>query len=124
MTDIAVLPPGFTPSPLIFVLIRQRRLKEDGRIVSRLNYETRADYQVESMDQIADPDHVRLGKVIRSLARQLSKVQRLVFVLRDIQDLPVEEVCHITGFDAGKVKSNLYYARKFMREKLEKGGYL
>jgi RNA polymerase sigma-70 factor (ECF subfamily) len=89
-----------------------------------LNYETRADYQVESMNQIADSDHARLGKVIRSLARQLSKVQRLVFVLRDIQDLPVEEVCQITGFDTDKVKSNLYYARKYMREKLEKGGYL
>jgi RNA polymerase sigma-70 factor (ECF subfamily) len=98
-----------------------KRRKED-RIP--LNYETRADAQVEIMDQIANPDHVLLGKVIRKLARQLSKVQRLVFVLRDIQDLPVEEVCHITGFDAGKVKSNLYYARKFMREKLEKGGYL
>ena len=89
-----------------------------------MDYETRADYQAEAMDQISDPDKVGLGKVIRSLAQQLSKVQRLVFVLRDIQDLPVEEVCRITGFDAGKVKSNLYYARKFVREKLEKGGYL
>jgi RNA polymerase sigma-70 factor (ECF subfamily) len=89
-----------------------------------LNFETRADYQVEIMDQNTNSDHTGLGKVIRGLAQQLSKVQRLVFVLRDIQDLPVEEVCHITGFDAGKVKSNLYYARKFMREKLEKGGYL
>jgi RNA polymerase sigma-70 factor (ECF subfamily) len=89
-----------------------------------LNYETQADYQVESMNQITIQDHERLGAVIRGLARQLSRVQRLVFVLRDIHDLPVEEVCHITGFDAGKVKSNLYYARKFMREKLEKGGYL
>jgi len=89
-----------------------------------LNFETRADYQLEAMDQVTFTDHVGLGKVIRSLAAQLSRVQRLVFVLRDIQDLPVEEVCHITGFDAGKVKSNLYYARKFIREKLEKGGYL
>jgi len=89
-----------------------------------LNYETRADAQVEIMDQITNPDHVLLGNMIRSLALKLSKVQRLVFVLRDIQDLPVEEVCQITGFDAGKVKSNLYYARKYIREKLEKGGYL
>jgi RNA polymerase sigma-70 factor, ECF subfamily len=89
-----------------------------------LNYESRADYQLEAMDQITHTDHVGLGKVVRSLAGQLSTVQRLVFVLRDIQDLPVEEVCRITGFDAGKVKSNLYYARKFIREKLEKGGYL
>ena len=89
-----------------------------------LNFETRADCQVAHMEQNADSDHSGLGIVIRSLALKLSKAQRLVFVLRDIQDLPVEEVCHITGFDAVKVKSNLYYARKFMREKLEKGGYL
>jgi RNA polymerase sigma-70 factor, ECF subfamily len=88
------------------------------------DYETRADYQGETVDQISDPDQAGLGKVIRALAQELSKVQRLVFVLRDIQDLPVEEVCRITGFDAGKVKSNLYYARKFIREKLEKGGYI
>jgi RNA polymerase sigma-70 factor, ECF subfamily len=89
-----------------------------------LNFETRADYQLQAMDQETHTDHARLGKVIRNLAGKLSTVQRLVFVLRDIQDLPVEEVCQITGFDAGKVKSNLYYARKFIREKLEKGGYL
>jgi RNA polymerase sigma-70 factor, ECF subfamily len=88
------------------------------------NYENRADCQLQAMDQGAYIDHAGLGKVIRSLAGKLSTVQRLVFVLRDIQDLPVEEVCEITGFDAGKVKSNLYYARKFIREKLEKGGYL
>jgi RNA polymerase sigma-70 factor, ECF subfamily len=89
-----------------------------------LNFETMADFKVEGMDQDAISDRAAIGGVIRSFAQQLSNIQRLVFVLRDIQDLPVEEVCHITGFDAGKVKSNLYYARKFIREKLEKGGYL
>jgi RNA polymerase sigma-70 factor (ECF subfamily) len=103
---------------------KTKALKRRREVRFPLNFETRADAQVEITDQITNPDHVLLGKVIRKLAPQLSRVQKLVFVLRDIQDLPVEEVCHITGFDAGKVKSNLYYARKFMREKLEKGGYL
>lgn len=89
-----------------------------------LNYETRADYQLGTMDRVADPDHAGLGNVIRDLAKKLGRVQKLVFVLRDIQDMPVEDVCRITGFDAARVKSNLYYARKFIREKLEKGGYL
>jgi RNA polymerase sigma-70 factor, ECF subfamily len=89
-----------------------------------LNYENRADYVSGITNQVSDPDQAELGQAIRTMARRLSKVQRLVFVLRDIQDMPVDEVCHITGFDAGKVKSNLYYARKFIREKLEKGGYL
>jgi RNA polymerase sigma-70 factor (ECF subfamily) len=88
------------------------------------DYESLADTLTGSTDLNSISDHDGLGSVIRRLALQLSKVQRLVFVLRDIQDLSVEEVCQITGFDAGKVKSNLYYARKFIREKLVKGGYL
>jgi RNA polymerase sigma-70 factor (ECF subfamily) len=51
-------------------------------------------------------------------------VQQLIFILRDLQDLPVEEVCRITGFKPDKVKANLFHARKFMREKLIQGGYL
>jgi RNA polymerase sigma-70 factor, ECF subfamily len=98
-----------------------KRRKEDR---FPLNYETRADFVVAGMDLESISDHAALGRVIRSLALQLSNIQRLVFVLRDIQDMSVEEVCHFTGFDSGKVKSNLYYARKFIREKLEKGGYV
>ncbi len=105
-------------------LDRTKALNRRHEVHIPLNYETLADYHIQHTDQHADSDHDGLGKVVRDLARQLSKVQRLVFVLRDIQDLPVEEVCHITGFDTDKVKSNLYYARKFIREKLEKGGYL
>jgi RNA polymerase sigma-70 factor (ECF subfamily) len=105
-------------------LDKTKTLKRRRDIRIPLNYETLAAYHLEITDHTINSDHAGLGKVIRVFAQQLSKVQRLVFVLRDIQDLPVEEVCHITGFDTDKVKSNLYYARKFIREKLEKGGYL
>jgi RNA polymerase sigma-70 factor, ECF subfamily len=64
------------------------------------------------------------ARIVKGLARKLSKTQRLVFVLRDMHDLPVEEVCRITSLQPDQVKANLYHARKFMREKLEKGGYL
>jgi RNA polymerase sigma-70 factor (ECF subfamily) len=105
-------------------LDKTRVLKRRHEVGFPSDYEARAAGFGVTTEQNADPDQVLLGKVIRSFAEKLSKVQRLVFVLRDIQDLPVEEVCRITGFDADKVKSNLYYARKFVREKLEKGGYL
>jgi RNA polymerase sigma-70 factor (ECF subfamily) len=75
-----------------------------------------------------DPDSTAdvaiLAGAIQKYAKGLGATQQLIFVLRDLQDLPVEEVCRITGFDAVKVKTNLYYARKFIREKLTKGGYL
>jgi RNA polymerase sigma-70 factor, ECF subfamily len=71
-----------------------------------------------------DPDSSVIAKAIREYSARLGKVQRLVFVLRDLHDLSVEEVCDITGFKPDKVKANLFYARKFMREKLVNGGYL
>ena len=69
-------------------------------------------------------DDALLAGAIQKYAKGLGATQQLIFVLRDLQDLPVEEVCRITGFDTVKVKTNLYYARRFIREKLIKGGYL
>ena len=77
-----------------------------------------------TIDQAERIDHESIVRAIREYAGSLSLVQRQVFVLRDLHDLTVEEVCQITGYDTDKVKSNLYHARKFIREKLMKGGYL
>jgi RNA polymerase sigma-70 factor (ECF subfamily) len=69
-------------------------------------------------------DNEVITGAVRAFAAELGEAQRTVFVLRDLQDLPVEEVCRMTGFDAVKVKTNLYHARKYVRERLMKGGYL
>jgi RNA polymerase sigma-70 factor (ECF subfamily) len=79
---------------------------------------------VDGDDPFQTTDAAVLAGAIQKYARQLAATQQLIFVLRDVQDLPVEEVCMITGFDAVKVKTNLYHARKYIREKLTKGGYL
>lgn len=80
---------------------------------------------VEGGDDIADRDNSEKRKddfemlvVIIALAKILPAQQQTVFVLRDLETLPVEEVCEITGMNAGKVKSNLYYARMKIREGL------
>jgi RNA polymerase sigma-70 factor (ECF subfamily) len=57
----------------------------------------------------------QLAGIIRALARGLSGKQRLVFTLRDLHDLPVDEVVAITGMSVGSVKTNLHYARKTVR---------
>jgi len=80
--------------------------------------------QADSTDPVNDIDSGSITRAIRNYSEELSMVQRHVFVLRDLHDLPVSEVCRLTGYDTDKVKSNLYHARKFMREKLTKGGYL
>jgi RNA polymerase sigma-70 factor, ECF subfamily len=80
--------------------------------------------KADSENPVQKIDSRTITRAIRSYAEKLGTIQRQVFVLRDLQDLSVDEVCRITGYDTDKVKSNLYHARKFMREKLLKGGYL
>jgi len=60
-----------------------------------------------------------LMKAIQETAALLTPKQRAVFILRDLEDLPVDEVCEILSMTAGNVKSNLYYARKELSEKLK-----
>ena len=55
---------------------------------------------------------------IKLLAERLSPKQRMVFVLKDLEDLDMEEVCRVTELPPGQVKANLYYARKSIREML------
>lgn len=79
---------------------------------------------MDGNDPVQTSDAALLAGAIQKYAKRLAATQQLVFILRDLQDLPVEEVCIITGFDAVKVKTNLYHARKYIREKLTKGGYI
>ena len=60
--------------------------------------------------------HEDLAGVVKTLSGQLSKTQKLVFTLRDLQDLTVDEVVEITGLSVGSVKTNLHYARKTIRD--------
>ena len=69
------------------------------------NWET-----LRSQEQLAD--------IVSTLSNQLSPTQKVVFTLRDLQDLTVEEVVEITGLSIGSVKTNLHYARKSIRDML------
>jgi len=60
-----------------------------------------------------------LAEVIRFFTNDLTPKQKLVFTLRDLEGLEVEEIITITGLSSAKIKSNLYCARQYMREKLE-----
>jgi len=61
-----------------------------------------------------------LNEIIQRAAEELTPKQKVVFILRDLEGLPVEEVCAILSMSAGNVKSNLWYARQQMSEKLKK----
>lgn len=60
-----------------------------------------------------------LAAIIRDMTSGLSPKQKLVFTLRDLEGLEIDEIQTITGMSADKIKSNLYLARQCMRKKLE-----
>ncbi len=50
----------------------------------------------------------------------LSAQQRLVFMLRDVEELDMAEVQVITGLSPEKIKNTLYLARKNIRNTMNK----
>ncbi len=60
-----------------------------------------------------------LARIIRLLAGDLPETQRLVFTLRDLQDLSIDEVRQITGLSEASVKTNLHYARRALRSRMQ-----
>jgi len=63
-------------------------------------------------------DNREMAQIIRNLADELPERQQLVFILRDIQEMKSSEVQEILDLPETVVKSNLYHARKRIREKL------
>ncbi len=67
-----------------------------------------------------DFENKELAVKIESIAGRLKPKQRIVFVLRDLQNLNINEVAEITGISVSSVKANLVYARQKIRKELEK----
>ncbi|MBA3538270.1 MAG: sigma-70 family RNA polymerase sigma factor [Deltaproteobacteria bacterium] len=70
----------------------------------------------------AAPDRALEGaqmeKLLEAAIASLDEEQRVVVVLRDVEDLSIEEICEITGLPDGTVKSRLHRARLVLRKKL------
>jgi RNA polymerase sigma-70 factor, ECF subfamily len=62
--------------------------------------------------------HDELKSIVIAVAETLTPKQRIVFTLRDIEGLAVEEVAAICDMSAGTIKSNLYYARMKIAQKI------
>ena len=61
-----------------------------------------------------------LGKIISKLTNELTPKQKIVFTLRYLEELELDEIVQITGQTSNKIKSNLFLARQTIRKKLEK----
>jgi RNA polymerase sigma-70 factor (ECF subfamily) len=73
-------------------------------------------------ERLPRPDEMVEGlhmeRRIQQAISDLDEDQRLVVVLRDIQNLSYEEIGSITGLAPGTVKSRLHRARMALKEKL------
>jgi RNA polymerase sigma-70 factor (ECF subfamily) len=72
----------------------------------------------------AQPDRALEGAQMEQLLKEaiasLDEDHRAVVVLRDIEDLSIEEICEITLLPDGTVKSRLHRARLALRKKLQR----
>jgi RNA polymerase sigma-70 factor, ECF subfamily len=65
-------------------------------------------------------DDRELIALVRQLVEQLPRTQRIVFTLRDLQDLSMDEAVQVTGMSATSVKANLCHARKRIRQLIDR----
>ena len=90
------------------------RYSFDERVFEQVADDSDPERQLESSEWVS---------VIRVMADGLSGKQKLVFTLSQLEGLDTAQITEITGLDADQIKSNLYAAKKNIRERLIKMGY-
>jgi RNA polymerase sigma-70 factor (ECF subfamily) len=64
----------------------------------------------------------QMETVLAKAIKELDPEQAEVIILRDIEELSIEEICAITELPDGTVKSRLHRARLVLRKKLQRHG--
>jgi RNA polymerase sigma-70 factor, ECF subfamily len=68
----------------------------------------------------AQLEGAQLEQILQRAIADLDEEQRILVILRDVEDLSYEEICAITELPDGTVKSRLHRARMALRKKLLK----
>jgi RNA polymerase sigma-70 factor (ECF subfamily) len=71
-----------------------------------------------SQNPVREIQNKELKKILDRAIGELSEIYRSVFVLRDIEQLPIKETAKILDISEENVKIRLRRARLFLREKL------
>ena len=79
-----------------------------------------ADENIESPVQF---DDTMTGEMLAELMNSLPDKCRTVFCLVEIEGYAQKEVAEMLNVQIGTVKSQLHYAKKLLKEKLNKNGY-
>ena len=65
-------------------------------------------------------ESMQMEQLLQEAIASLDDEQRAVVILRDVEDLSIEEICEITGLPDGTVKSRLHRARLVLRKKMQR----
>jgi RNA polymerase sigma-70 factor, ECF subfamily len=104
----------------IVVNLSYDRLKADRRRVRVMSIERQEPVDCAASEiALMNRD---LAERIRALAGGLPPKQRMVFTLRDLHDLSVQETANILAISTNAVKANLSYARRRIRTNLDGPG--
>ena len=97
--------------------IDKLRVKKRYKYVSLdQNTENQISYDFNDLDK--ELDNKEMGQLINALVDELPEKQRLIFVMRDLQRFSSKETEETLNLSDTAVKSNLYYARINIRNKL------
>jgi len=100
-----------------FYRIVQNECIDRNRKAKKLNQVQLSDDLKESGLGIDDLLHYKeLKNNVLTISHSLPRKQREVFILRDVQNMTIEEVQKETGMSIGSIKTNLYLARKKIRK--------
>ncbi len=106
-----------------FYKIAHNECIDRNRKMSTQNHSQLTDDLFDST-QAADEQlyYKQLKSNVLTISTSLPEKQREIFLLRDIQNLTINEVQKMTGMSTGSIKTNLYLARKKIKEVLDSEG--
>ena len=85
------------------------------------NHQVRENYELpDPSNPVKEMEQEELARIIHQAAQALTPKQQAVFILRDLHGLSTQEIEDTLNMSSEKIKSNLYYARIAMQEKLKK----
>ena len=73
-----------------------------------------------SHNPVTQLENQEIANIIGVLTEKLSRKQKAVFILADLEEMTNDEISVITGMSRTRVKANLYYARKRIGEMVKK----
>ncbi len=118
--------PRFSPNTWIYRIasnlaidvLRSKKSRE--RAAEPVRHHLRAVASPRSDGDLGRLAEAEVAGIFRELAAALTEKQRLVFLLREVEGLPSQEVAEIVGCQESTVRNHLFNARKLLRQELLK----